>query len=108
MWGWILFGLLLLWYFLTMRFTSKRETNLVSYAIFLLLSDDILAGQREKFQNWIAEATEPRSDKLWMRACNVVEYAAERLGTSGSALSSMAMVWKYKKQLQAEIRKEAH
>jgi hypothetical protein len=107
MWGWILFALLLLWYFATMRFNAKRETNLESYVIFLLLSDDILAGQRKQFQKWIAEANETRSDKLWMRAGDVVQYSAERLGTSGSALSSMAMVWKYKKQSQAEVRKEA-
>jgi hypothetical protein len=106
MWGWILFGLLLLWYLATMRFTAKRETNFESYVIFLLLSDDILADQRKKFQKWIAEAKETRSDKLRIRAGDVVQYAAERLGTSGSALSSMAMVWKYKKESQAEITRE--
>jgi single-stranded DNA-specific DHH superfamily exonuclease len=106
MWGWILFVLLLLWYFATMRFNAKRETNLQSYIIFLLLSDDILTDQRKKFQKWIAEANETRSDKLGMRAGDVVQYAAERLGTSGSALSSMAMVWKYKKQSQADTRDE--
>jgi hypothetical protein len=98
MWGWILFVLLLVWYVASTRFTAKREMNLESYSIFLLLSEDILTDQRSKFRQWIAEAKETRADQLRLRAGNVVRFAAERLGESGSLLSSSALVWNQKKQ----------
>jgi len=54
MWGWIVSGLLLVWWFATVRFYVKREINLESYANFLLLSDEILMQQRKNFEKWIA------------------------------------------------------
>jgi hypothetical protein len=97
-WCWILFAVLLVWYVASTRFTAKREMNLESYAIFLLLSDDILADQRAKFKKWIVEAKETRADQLRLRAGNVVRYAAERLGETGSLLQSAAFVQNQKKQ----------
>ena len=98
MWGWILFAMLLVWYIASTRFTARREMDLESYAIFLLLSEDILADQQTKFKKWIADSNETRSDQLRLRAGGVVRYAAERLGKTGSLLQSSSFVWNYKKQ----------
>ena|SRR5690348_4279829 len=102
MWGWIICGLLLVWWFATVRFYSKREIDLESYAIFLLVSEDILLQQRKNFDKWIARANENRADNLRLKAGYAVQAAAHTLGTSGSRLSSSSILWNYMKQLPSK------
>ena len=96
MWGWILFGVLLVWYVANMVYVSKRMNRLESYAIFLLLSDDIRADHKTKLQQWISKSREARAVDLRARAADALRLLADSLAAKGSILSSSALVWKCK------------
>jgi len=98
MWGWILFAVLFVWYVASMSYTAKKMTHLESYVVFLLLSDDIRGDQKQKFQNWISKAKETRPANLRGRASDALQLLADSLAEEGSALSSSALMWRYRRE----------
>lgn len=99
MWGWIgwtLFVLLFVWYVASMWNMAGRNNHLISYVVFLLLSDDIRADHKEKFKDWISKSDETRADHLAGRANVVLRRMADSLAIKGSALSASAFIWGYK------------
>lgn len=53
--GWVIAGVLLLWYFAQMNLHKKR-LHLRNYNVYLLLSDRIRTNHRNKFEQWIRDA----------------------------------------------------
>lgn len=98
MWGWILFVLLFVWYIASMKYNARKTTNLQSYIVFLLLSDDVRTDHRAKFEKWISESRETRADNLRYRAGDVLRLLADSLAEKGSILSSSALIWKFKRE----------
>jgi hypothetical protein len=98
MWGWIFFALLLIWYFVHMRYILHKMMNLESYIVFLLLSDDIRADHKNKFQQWISNSKATHAGNLRVRASSALQLLADSLAEKGSALSSSAFIWKYKRE----------
>lgn len=101
MWGWILFVVLSAWYVASMSHTVKKMTNLESYVVFLLLSDDIRGDHKKKFQNWISKSKETRPADLRGRASDALQLLADSLAEKGSILSSSALIWKHKSESNA-------
>ena len=94
--GWVLFGLLLIWFFRNMRFSHMKRLNVRNYVIYLLLSDDIREDHKRKLHQWIRGAEMKDSHSLNYAAQNVVEVMADGLAEAGSLLAASAMVWKVK------------
>jgi len=94
--GWVVLGLLPLWFFSSMRFSHTKRLNVRTYVIYLLLSDEIREDHKRKLHQWIrgAEMKDPHS--LNYAAQNVVEVMADGLAEAGSLLAAGAMVWKVK------------
>jgi hypothetical protein len=101
MWGWILSAILFFWYVASMRYTTKKIANLESYIVFLLLSDDIRADHKKKFQNWISKSKETRANDMRGKAGNALQLLADSLAEKGSALSSSALMWKHKREFDS-------
>jgi hypothetical protein len=101
--GWILFALVVLWYFASMRYVSNRSINLESYVVFLLLDDDVRANHKLKFQNWIAASKVDRADTLRARAGSLVQSVANDFAEGGSSLlGSSSLIWSLYKRNNIE------
>jgi hypothetical protein len=90
-------ALLALNFFSLYRKSIQRRLNLESYAIYLLLNDDIRENHKEKFKQWIAQATAKNAFDLAFDARNAIADIANRLADD-SVLAASAMVWKEKGQ----------
>lgn len=92
--GWILCGLVILWYLASMRHTSTRRINLESYVVFLLLDDSLRDNHKAKLQNWIKASGAERADKLRSRAGSAIQVLADDFAESGSSLlGSSSLIW---------------
>ena len=96
MWGWIFFGILLVLYFSSMKYTHRRNLNLSNYAIYLLLNDEIRRGHKEKFTDWIIQTEAIDSKSFALKSWHVIDRMSENLAESGSFLAAHAMIWDYK------------
>lgn len=103
--GWILCGLLILWYFASISHANRRSINLESYIIFLLMSDGLRADNKAKFQNWISESNANRADELRMKAGQTIQAFANDLAKEGSSLlGSSSLIWNFHKAGSIEIQ----
>ncbi len=94
--GWVLFGLLLIWYFMSMSHSHKKQSSLRNYIVCLLLSDDIRQDHKQNLEECIRDSNANNALDLNHRAQDVVENMALHLAESGSSHSSQVMVWKVK------------
>lgn len=101
--AWILFVLAVVWHFSSQRLNHRKRNQLESYAVYLLLSDDIRRRHQADFQQWIAQSNASNALALSTAAHQVVDSMAERLGVgdpgrpgSSSTLGAHAMLWRFK------------
>lgn len=92
--GWVLFGLLLLWYFASQRFAHRKRLHLRNYVVYLLLDDTIRNDHKAKFEQWIRESDASNALELSSMAHSVIENMADSLASKGSStLAAHAMLW---------------
>jgi hypothetical protein len=109
--GWILFGLLLIWFVTYMRFSYKhmrfshaKRLHLNYYTVYLLLDDEIRDHHKHNFQQWIRDSHAPDASSLSLAAYKTIENMADQLAigdptraTTSSILGASSMLWNYKK-----------
>lgn len=101
--GWVLFGLLVLWYFAGQRFSHRKRLHLRNYIVYLLLDDSIRNDHKAKFGQWIQQSDARDAMHLSLQAGNVVENMADSLAAGGSTLGAHAILWNC--DAAAELRK---
>lgn len=101
--GWILFALLLVWFFMSMRYSHPRRLHLQSYCVYLLLNDEIRGDHKRKFLDWIRTTDAKDARDLTLRATSAVENMAEQLAGT-SVLAAHAVIRDVKQAGTAKAR----
>jgi len=92
--GWILFGLMCVWYVASQNFSHKKRLHLRSYVIFLLLNDAVRDDHKGKLADWIQKSDALSPKELHDRADSVIENMADRFAVSGnSLLAAVSLLW---------------
>ena len=94
--GWMLFGFLLICFFMSMSRSHKKQSSLKNYIVCLLLSDDIRQNHKQNLEECIRDNNAINTLDLSHRAQDVVENMGLQLAESGLSHSVYAMVWKVK------------
>jgi len=95
--GWILFGVLLVWFIVSMKYSHTRRLYLRNYIVYLLLSDDIRGDHKNKFLEWIRSTQATDAVSFSNQAHTVIETMAEKLSKT-STLAAHSMIWQAKKK----------
>ena len=104
--GWIFFGILLVWYIVSMYRSASKRNHLTYFIVYLLLSDKVYEAQKKGFTDWIKNTKAENADQLAILSSDAVERLADQLaagdptnpGTS-STIGSTILLWKTKEQL---------
>ena len=92
--GWILFVLVCVWSVTSEMFSQKKRLHLRSYAILLLLNDDIREDHKGKMADWIRGTDARNALDLHQRADAVLENMADDFAVSGdSLLAATTLLW---------------
>ena len=102
--GWIVAGILLVWYLKSQKFCQEKRMNLNSYIVYLLMEDSLRDNHKEKFGEWIGSSDAKDATDLAIKASNTIDNMAETLSKDGnSLLASNSMLWN--SEYAEEIRK---
>ena len=96
--GWILFVLMVIWYFKSMRFSHVKRLNLTSYVVYLLLSEELRTNHQQNFMEWISTSSFQDAMSLSHQAGAVIENMADNLATGedSSILGAHGLLWQFK------------
>jgi hypothetical protein len=106
--GWILLGGLAV-LFAVLYWRAVGEVNhLACFIGFMLLHDELRAGHKQWFENWIQESAEANAQALSTHAIRTIVNLANRWaagdpsqgGRGSSVLGFHALVWNQKKALE--------
>jgi len=98
--GWVLFGIMLIWFFAFYRHSHQKRLNLNYYIVYLLLNDEIRKNHKLDFEKWIRESEANDAMSLSLQAYSVIENMSDRLADAqtSSALGAHGMIWNYKQE----------
>jgi hypothetical protein len=109
--GWILFGVMVIWYIRSMNFSHRKRLHLNYYIVYLLLDSIYHTKQSDDFRKWVRQAKVNAKDAsvLSSSAYSTIENLADRLArgdpaepTTSSVLGAHAMLWNFETEEHTE------
>lgn len=88
-------------------YSQRQRLNVNRFVMFLLLSDEVRAAQKQGFEDWLQQTPAISAQRLYQAADSAIERVAARLAAgdpndaaTSSILGVPALLWNYKERQQ--------